>query len=205
MLEPGKAAIVAGESDHIVAEAAARIFADLADPQTVNSAKNGAWRAPLWQALEDAGLPLAWVPEELGGAGAGIADGFAILGVAGRFALAVPLAETLLAGWLLARAGLKAPAGKMTVAPARPTDRIVLNNDGTLSGRAIGVPFASKAEHIAVLAESGTGSAVALVAAKDCQLGDGVNLAGDVANVVTFEHVKPLAAHRRPRASIEPR
>ncbi len=198
MLEPGKAAIVAGESDHIVAEAAARIFADLADPQTVNNAKNGAWRTPLWQALEDAGLPLAWVPEELGGAGAGIADGFAILGVAGRFALAVPLAETLLAGWLLARAGLRAPAGKMTVAPARPTDRIVLNNDGTLSGRAIGVPFASEAEHIAVLAESGTGSAVALVAAKDCQLGDGVNLAGDVANVVTFDHVKPLASAPAP-------
>ena len=147
-----------GESDHIVAEAAARIFADLADPQTVNAAKNGAWRAPLWQAIEEAGLSLAWVPEDLGGSGAGLADGFAILGVAGRFAVAVPLAETLLAGWLLARAGLKSPAGCMTVAPARPTDRIVMNGDGTLSGRAIGVPFAADAAHIAVLAESGAGS-----------------------------------------------
>jgi len=185
---------VAGESDHIVAEVAARIFADLADPQTVNNAKNGAWRAPLWQALEEAGLPLAWVPEELGGSGAGMADGFAILGVAGRFALAVPLAETLLAGWLLARAGLKAPAGKMTVAPARPTDRIALAADGTLSGKAIGVPFAAEAEHIAVLAENGTGSTVALVATKDCRLGDGANLAGDAANAVTFERVKPLVS-----------
>ena len=182
-----------GESDHIVAEAAARIFADLADPQTVNAAKNGAWRAPLWQAIEEAGLSLAWVPEELGGAGASLADGFAILGVAGRFALAVPLAETLLAGWLLARAGLKSPAGAMTVAPARPTDRIVMNGDGTLSGRAIGVPFAADAAHIAVLAESGAGSHVALVAAQDCRIGDGSNLARDAANAVTFERVKPLA------------
>ena len=183
-----------GESDHIVAEAAARIFADLADPQTINQAKNGAWREPLWQALSEAGLSLAWVPEGLGGSGASLADGFAILGVAGRFALAVPLAETLMAGWLLSRAGLEAPAGAMTVAPARPSDRINLNADGTLSGRASGVPFAADAEHIAVLAESGTGSVVALTAAKDCRLGDGRNLAGDAANSVSFERVKPLAS-----------
>ena len=60
---------------------------------------------------DEAGLPLAWVPEKLGGAGASLADGFAILGVAGRYALPVPLAETLLAGWLLARAGI-ASAGR---------------------------------------------------------------------------------------------
>ncbi len=191
--EPGQAASVTGESDHIVAEVAARIFADLADPQTVNAAKNGAWRAPLWQALEEAGLTLAWVPEAQGGAGAGVADGFAILSVAGRFAIAVPLAETLLAGWLLARAGLEAPRGAMTVAPARPLDRVTLNKDGTLSGKATGVPFASQAEHIAVLAEGAAGNTVALVAAKDCRLGQGTNLAGDASGSVSFDGVKPLA------------
>ena len=95
-----------------------------------------AWKEPLWHALAEAGLTLAWVPEEQGGAGAELADGFAVLGVAGRYAAAVPLAETLLAGWLLARAGLKAPQGAMSVAPARPGDKITLNADGTLSGRA---------------------------------------------------------------------
>ena len=119
-----------GESDHIVAETAARIFTDLADPQTVNQATNGAWKEPLWQALTDAGLPLAWVSDDLGGSGASLAEGFEVLGVAGRFALPVPLAETLTAGWLLARAGLKAPAGAMTVAPARPTT--VLNSTPTI-------------------------------------------------------------------------
>src|SRR4051794_41507039 len=127
-------------NDSIVAETAARIFADLAEPQTVNSSRDGAWKAPLWQALAESGLTLAWVPEENGGAGAELADGFAILGVAGRYAAAVPLAETLLAGWLLSRAGLKAPDGAMSVAPARPGDKITRNADGTLTGRARGVP-----------------------------------------------------------------
>ena len=187
-----------GESDHIVAEAAARILADFADPQAVNRAENGAWRGPLWQAVSEAGLPLAWVPEGLGGSGASLADGFAILAVAGRFALAAPLAETLLAGWLLARAGLEAPAGAMTVAPARPSDRVSFDAGGTLNGRASGVPFASEAEHIAVLAEGDGGPMVALAAAKDCRLGDGRNLAGDAANAVSFDGAKPLRSAPAP-------
>lgn len=176
----------------IVAETAARIFADLADPQEINRAKDGAWKEPLWQALTDAGLTLAWVPEELGGAGAELADGFAVLGVAGRYAAAVPLAETLLAGWLLSRAELKVPDGAMSVAPARPSDRIALNADGTLSGQARGVPFARDAKHVAVLVRD----SVALIETAACRLSDGVNLAGDPQNTVTFDKVKPVAVAR---------
>src|SRR5262249_49721845 len=127
-----------GEHDHIVAEMAARIFADLADPQTINRLDDGAWKTSVWRALSDAGVPLAWVPERLGGAGGSLADGFAVLGVAGRFAVAVPLAETLMASWLLASAELETPDGAMTVAPCRPFDRIIFGKDSTLSGQAFG-------------------------------------------------------------------
>jgi acyl-CoA dehydrogenase len=187
-----------GETDHIVAELAARIFTDLADPQTINRLDNRAWKAPLWLALSDAGLPLAWVPEELGGAGASLADGFATLGVAGRFAVAVPLAETLLAGWLLTRAGVAAPSGAMTIAPSRSSDRIIFDGDGTLSGSAIGIPFASEVQHLAVLAHGEEGVFVALVAANDCTIGQGQTLAGDPSNSVRFQCVKPLRYARAP-------
>lgn len=178
----------------IVADTAARIFADLGDPQEINRAGNGAWKAPLWQALAEAGLTLAWVPEEHGGAGADIADGFAILGTAGRYAVSVPLAETLLAGWLLSRAGIAAPEGAMSVAPARPNDRIMLNTDGTISGKARGVPFAKETKHLAVLA----GSSVALVETAACRVADGANLASDPSNVVTFDRVTPIRAAAAP-------
>src|SRR5688572_2170357 len=62
------------ETSAIVAETAARIFEDLADPQTVNQAKDDRWQAPLWASLEESGLTLAWVPDTLGGAGASPAD-----------------------------------------------------------------------------------------------------------------------------------
>ena len=140
------------ESENIVAETAEKIFADLADAQTINRDKKGDWKAPLWQALTEDGLPLSWVPEDCGGSGASLAEGFGVLSAAGRFAIAVPLAETMLAGWLLSQAKIASPEGAMTVAPASPKDRITLNADGTLSGRARGVPFAGDARHFAVLA-----------------------------------------------------
>jgi len=137
------------------------------------------------------------VPEELGGAGADLGDGFG--GERGRrFAIPVPLVETMLAGWLLARAGLASPDGVMTVAPARPQDRITLDADGTLSGRARGVPFAREAQHIAVIARGADGFAVALVPASACRLTRGENLAGDAADTVTFDKTRPTAVKPAP-------
>ncbi|MGH6816649.1 MAG: acyl-CoA dehydrogenase family protein, partial [Hyphomicrobiaceae bacterium] len=174
-------------------EAVSRILQDLCDPAAVNTAADDAWKAPLWSTLEQAGMTLAWVPAELGGAGAGLADGFDILYAAGRFAVAVPLAETLLAGWLLAEAGLTSPAGPMSIAPVRDNDRIVLA-DGVLTGLAHSVPFAREARHFAVLANRENGSAVvAVAAAADLPMTEGKTIAGDTVGDVSFHNVAPVA------------
>ena len=185
-------------SENIVAETADRIFADLADAQSINSAANDGWKTPLWAALSDAGLPLSWVPEDCDGSGASLADGFAVAASSGKFAIAIPLVETMLAGWLLAQAGLPSPAGKMTVAPARPQDRITLNADGTLSGRVRGVPFASEAAHIAVIAQDAKGYSIALVETSACRIEAGESLGSDASNTVTFDNVRPLARKPAP-------
>jgi len=183
---------VVSASANIVADTATRIFTDLADPQTVNNAADGAWRDRVWDALADAGLTLAWVPEEHGGAGASLADGFEVLRVAGQFAAAIPLCETLLAGWLLARAGISSPAGPMAVAPTQPKDRIAVNPDRTLSGSVHRVPFARASRHLAVLAHGPTSPVIALVETEACRLTEGANLAGDPLNRVTFDRTRPL-------------
>ena len=185
-------------SQNIVADTAERIFADLADPLTINRAKDGSWQAPLWKALAEAGLPLAWVAEEQGGAGASLAEGFDVLTAAGRFALPVPLVETMLAGWLLGKAGIGSPEGAMTVAPTRPKDRITLNADGTLGGTARQVPFAGASAHIAVLAHGPGGASIALVKTSDCRLVPGESLAGDPRDEVIFDKVKPLKTGKAP-------
>ena len=187
------------EAENIVAATAERIFADLADAQTINRDKKGGWKAPLWQALSEAGLPLSWVAEEYGGSGASLAEGFAVLSAAGRFAIPVPLAETMLAGWLLSQAKIASPEGEMTVAPAGAKDRITVNADGTLSGRARGIPFGREARHIAVLAQDGNGKAsVALVEAAKCRIEQNLNLGGDNSDTVTFDRVSPVAVEPAP-------
>ncbi|WP_407156993.1 acyl-CoA dehydrogenase family protein [Bradyrhizobium sp. STM 3557] len=186
------------EGENIVVETAEKIFADLADAQEVNRDKQGQWKAPLWQALSEAGLPLAWVSEEHGGSGASLADGFGVLGAAGRFAIAVPLAETMLAGWLLAQAGIASPNGEMTVAPASPRDRVISNADGTLSGRARGVPFAKAAKHVAVIANGADGAVIALVDAAKLRIEGHLNLANDTSDTIVFDKVEPITAKPAP-------
>jgi acyl-CoA dehydrogenase len=184
-------------SDNPIAETTRRILTDLADPQAINKAGDG-WKAPAWSALEQAGLTLAWVPEDLGGSGADLADGFAVLREAGRFALAVPLAETLLAGWLLARAGIPAPKSAMTCAPARDGDRVTLAANGTLSGALRSVPFAKDAKHLALLVRRDGGLAVALVEASQARVADHEGIGGDPLNAVRFEGARPVAVKNAP-------
>ena len=187
-----------GESS-IVVETAERIFADLCDPQTVNSAKDDKWKDALWKALTENGLTLAWVSEEHGGAGADLADGFALLSAAGRFAVPVPLAETMLAGWLLSQGGIVSPEGAMSVAPVQPKEKVTLNADGTLSGRASNIPFAREAEHFAVLAHGPKGATIALVAAKNVRREEDENLAGEPADNLIFDKTSPVRTGAAPK------
>ena len=174
--------------DGIVADTANRILSDLCGPDVVNDAEKGIWPAELWGTLEESGLTLAWLDDRLGGAGAEIADGFDVLKAAGAHAAPVPLAETLMAAWLLGQAGLQAPSGPMTLAPV-VAGTALESVGGRVRGTARGVPFARNAEHIAVVADG----EVALVAAGDCTIRHGVNLAGEARDDVDFGDTVPVA------------
>jgi len=104
------------DSDNIIFDTASRIFDDLSTAEVINDAEAGTWPEALWQAISESGLSLTWVPEDNGGIGATMLDGFAVLKAAGGAALPVPLAETLFAGWLLAQGGLQVSGETATVA-----------------------------------------------------------------------------------------
>lgn len=127
----------------MISEATSRILGDLADPQTVNAARPFD-RGPLWTALEEGGLTRAWVPEGQGGVGLGLDAGFEILRIAGQYACPAALAETLVAGWALAEAGLEMPEGPLAVAPVRRRGRLDLD-DGRVTGTLRSVPYGAEA------------------------------------------------------------
>ena len=159
--------------DSLLRDTTARIFADLADPQTLNAAPDSAWKAPLWAALEDAGLTLAWVSEANGGAGATTLDGFEILRVSGHYAAPVAIAETLLAGRFLDAAGIKCPAGPLTVAPLRLGDQFTCARDGAISGSARAVPHIGDARAVVLIAERETDAAPDPAAVPDAEAQEG--------------------------------
>jgi acyl-CoA dehydrogenase len=88
--------------------------------ERVAAASGSGWDAApwetLWQALESTGLTLVGSPEEAGGSGGDLAAAADIAVAAGAAGAPVPLAETLAAGMVLARAGLDIPAGPLTLA-----------------------------------------------------------------------------------------
>ncbi|MDB5456650.1 MAG: acyl-CoA dehydrogenase domain protein [Caulobacter sp.] len=86
-----------------------RLLADAVTPDLLRAAEGGAWPTDLWAKIEELGLPLAAVPEDLGGAGASWTDIFVVIRACGAAAAPTPLPEAILANSLLAAAGLESP------------------------------------------------------------------------------------------------
>ncbi len=154
----------------LLRDTATRLFQDLCQPAALRDAESGAWPTALWNAVEEAGLPKALVPEAAGGSGVGFADAMVIVEAAGRFALPVPLPETMLAGWLLARAGLPVPAGPMTVAYGDGVS-LTTNERGCFPrGTASRVPWAREQTIIVVMDNAGL---VAIAPRAECTIEPG--------------------------------
>ena len=182
-------------ADPLLVETLTRMLEEHCTPEVVDRAERGEWPKELWDTLEAAGLPLAWVPETRGGAGASLADGFGIVRVAARYAAPVPLAETLLAGWTLSQAGVDAPPGPLSAAPTRTDDAPALNSRGRLSGVLRGVPFASDARALVLVARRGDGVAMAMLKLdadrhRD-RVGRGSSLAGEPQDDVSLDDLIP--------------
>lgn len=146
-----------------------------------------------WRPLEESGLTLAGVPEEAGGSGGDLADAATVLRAAGYHAAGVPLAETLLAGRLLADAGLRAAPGPLTVMSGA-VEAAESRGVPVLSGTFRRVPWARSARSLVVL---GDGIAAVVDPAR-ARIAEGANVAGEprddvVLSGVPVERAAPCA------------
>jgi len=154
----------------LLAESAAELFRRHCPTEVI--AKG--WSEELWQIVERAELT----------EGATVAEAAEVLRVASQYAAPIPLGEDGLARRLLARAGLEAPAGPLTVAEFH-------------EGRAEWVPFARAATGIVAVGPEGVGL---LLPGSYRIAGQDENLAGEPRDTVeadAFEVVKEGALLRR--------
>jgi acyl-CoA dehydrogenase len=185
------------ELGSLLADTVSRLFTDLVTKELIESAEKGVWPEKLWRALEEGGLTLPLVPESAGGAGGTWLDAHVVVRASGRHTAPVPLAETIVAGALLSRAGLEVPFGPLTLAPVHRDERLTLSRTGghwRVSGAATRVPWGRAAGHVVTVAEVDGAPTVALIAPGAATITEDKNLALEPRDTLVFEDAPVIAA-----------
>lgn len=150
-----------------------RLLADAVTPDLLRAAETGAWSTDLWAEFEALGLPLAAVPEDLGGTGASWTDIFVVIRACGAAAAPVPLPEAILANSLLAAAGLEPPESGPIVFAA-----------GSAHAPLADVPWGRHARWLAL--HDADAGRIALHSLTDAKIAADCNVAGEPRDIVTL-------------------
>ncbi|MBI4590050.1 MAG: acyl-CoA/acyl-ACP dehydrogenase [Candidatus Rokubacteria bacterium] len=192
----------------ILAGTVTRLFAAHVTKELLESAEKGQWPAALWQVVQESGLTLPQIPEAHGGSGGTWQDAYIVVSAAGRFAVPLPLAETVVGAWLLSQVNLDVPTGPLTVAPVHRADRLKLTRDGKqwrLTGTATGVPWGRASTHVVVAGDGGE-PMIALVAGGGRVKAD-ENLALEPRDTLVWNGTPVVAAapagHRLPADAVQ--
>lgn len=177
-------------------DAVERLFRDRFDRETVRRGSRGEWLGDCWAAIAALGLPQALIPEDRGGFGIETAAAADLLRLVGEWAVPLPLSEMMLAGTLLARAGLRPPDGVLTLAPPRRTEATLTRHGGgwSVEGRASRVPWGRDATSVALVAEAGGVPHILVVPIAACRIVEESNLAGEPRDAIAFRISLPAGA-----------
>jgi acyl-CoA dehydrogenase len=164
------------ETTQLVLDTAERMFADHCDKALLDRAEHGHFAAKLWDVIAENGLPL--LATETGGGT--LADAFALLRVAGRHAVPLPLAETLIANHLMAATNCGAVAGRISLGIADSQSA----EGGEVNVALIGVPWARAMERVCYVI--GDPLEIVVLDVAECQITEHANMAGEARDEVRF-------------------
>jgi acyl-CoA dehydrogenase len=131
----------------MIADSVHRLFGDMVTREALERFEQRGMDHGLWSACAEAGLERALASEAHGGIGASLTDALPIFHALGYHGAGVPLADTLMANWLLSQAGLAVPDGAACLLGGTP-GRAALQWDraaGTVTGRLPRVAWAGLA------------------------------------------------------------
>lgn len=167
-----------------------RLFTEMVMQELLEEAEAGVWPEELWRTVEETGLTRPHKSEEAGGAGASWADAYVIVRAVGRHTVPLPIAETILAAWLLESAGIDVPDGPLTLLPSPFVPSLIA--DEKLSVGEYGVPWGKIAKH-AVFIVDGPQSQIGLIETSAAKNSPGENIAKEPRDVLEFEDAPILA------------
>ncbi|MBM3406924.1 MAG: acyl-CoA dehydrogenase [Betaproteobacteria bacterium] len=121
--------------DSLISDALATLLSDRCGFDVVRAIESGSSTTDLWQAIDAAGFADAMVSEAQGGAGLSVAAVAECWMLAGRHALPVPLAETMIVRALAARSGITAPRGPIALGTGHRTASSAVRCASVVGGR----------------------------------------------------------------------
>ena len=108
------------DDQRLIADTTERMLEAHCTNQLIDQAEKGVYPTKLWELLESNGLTSLGVDTSLGGGGGSFGDALVVLRQAGRFAVPLPLAETLVATQVLGECGIQVQKGAALVVGAEP-------------------------------------------------------------------------------------
>jgi acyl-CoA dehydrogenase len=163
-----------------------KFFANQFPPATLARAEDGEWLAAEWSQLESLGLTQSLIPRSSGDPDIEPADALFLVRIAGAYAVPLPLAETMMASWLLAHTGFEVPAGPLAVADGSSVKLEKRHNGWRIDGTAPRVPWGGTAEAIALSAEAAGRPFTALLHRGQWEAVRGKNLADEPRDDLIF-------------------
>lgn len=177
----------------LLVETANKIMKNYCTEEHLRELKEGEYLKELWTELDKTGITGVSISEKNGGSGGSFGDALNVLKVAGRYAAPIPLADTLLAKWILAESGLTFPSGPLSIVPPETYNSVRFvkqENSWRLSGVINGVPWARHAMGITVIGYVGDRLTVILLRPDDYSLNYGQNLAGEPLDDILLNNVE---------------
>lgn len=186
----------------MIGDTARRIFDDNISRKLLEEFESGAFCAPLWKQIVDAGFALTLVPEQAGGVGGRWSDAAELLSAVGAFNLPLPLAETMIGNGLLAGAGIRLPDTDkpLAILECGSAAQLELSEErGSfyLSGTAQSVAWARDCDWLVVSNPMASGQTQVVLLdlrqAKSVQLTRGQNLANEPHDDLRFDRAQCAA------------
>ena len=177
-----------------LARRADRLLTVAVTADLLSAMAEGGFPGPLWAALEGAGVLRAGLPAEAGGLSLGLAPLLTLTRICAGHAAPLPVAETRLGQYALARAGMAPPLGPLSLGPATAEAPPDCGFDGRLlSGRLPALPWARHASAAVLVLETPEGPRTVLTGRPAIGT-PGLNRAGEPRDEVLLAETPVLAA-----------
>jgi acyl-CoA dehydrogenase len=174
----------------MLVETANKILKDFCTKVVVIEAEKGIWPVELWNVLEETGMTLAGIPEEMGGVGGDVGDAMSLIQLSGKYAAPIPLAESFIANWLLGLSEQSIHSEAVTVGPVRKDDRVIFSKTTggwIVTGQLRDIPWARAVKELVVLGKTDEGDTiVSTILLENCLLHRGENMAGESRDEVSI-------------------